>query len=55
VVGPDPHHQHFVEPKRADLADAFGVGIEEGFAVSDDRIVDAVPDAPMTVKAPFGR
>ena len=43
AVGPDPDHQHLVEPKRADLADAFGVGIEEGFAVGDDGVVHGVP------------
>lgn len=45
VTGADPRHEDLVEPQGGDIADALGVGGEEGFAAGDDGVVHGVPVA----------
>src|SRR5690606_34450482 len=40
---PGPVEQRLVQAERVDLADPFGVGLEQRFAVGEDGVVDGVP------------
>src|SRR5690606_3046472 len=40
---PDPGEQRLVHPQRRHLADPVYVGVEEGFSVGEDGVVDGMP------------